>query len=629
MKIQIVNQINEQECGVCALTSLHNYYYKEEQLKKEQVLDKSQIDNTGMAIIDFEVLGNKLGLECESYEIQWAEFLNLRINNYFVLLLSTASATNHYVVAKKTKKSIEIFDSCSNEKKTLSFDKIKQMFTGIIILVNKKPGKLFGKTFGKASTLLLFDAKFVIFNLFLSLLILLTSIGCASFLNWIIDLAISKSSINNLLTISFTFLLVYFLNDLMSYISGLYTSNQSRNYLILFTNKILSCIGNKRNDFLFKVDQNWIYKIDECIYNLATFCVVEVNKFITNIIFSIICVCIIGSINYWLLIFCVLFGAIEVIFFIFRYRKKKEVFLSIIRSENKNTVFYKQLIKSLSSEVWETKKMNLIQRIKNNYSSIYKNFNDVTLFRSNNNLIKSFFKGLMEVALVVTMGYLVISTKTLSIGNLTFVVSAFGLYRASINDICDYFLAKQEFDIYWQVYKDLTTVSNLNEKYTFEMGEDVKNITFFLDNQKILLSSNKNNRGISYSALELLSKSSIIQINNKKLDLNSEKTINKFILVDEKSNINPSLFLEILENNPILFSQYIRYFQLDLSEKEQSFYNCLIINLLTLLNEKNKIILIDGLLQYVKKKDKIVIKEIINKIQKNNAVFIIGKEEND
>ena len=70
VKIQIVNQINEQECGVCALTSLHNYYYKEDQLKKEQVLDKSQIDNTGMAIIDFEVLGNKLGLECESYEIQ-------------------------------------------------------------------------------------------------------------------------------------------------------------------------------------------------------------------------------------------------------------------------------------------------------------------------------------------------------------------------------------------------------------------------------------------------------------------------------------------------------------------------------------------------------------------------------
>lgn len=629
MKIQIVNQINEQECGVCALTSLHNYYYKEDQLKKEQVLDKSQIDNTGMAIIDFEVLGNKLGLECESYEIQWAEFLNLHINNYFVLLLSTASTSNHYVVAKKIKRGIEIFDSCSSEKKILSFDKIKTMFTGIIILVNKQPGKLFDKTFGKASTLLLFDAKFVIFNLLLSLLILLTSIGCASFLNWIIDLAISKSSINNLLTISFTFLLVYFLNDLMSYISGLYTSSQSRNYLVLFTNKILSCIGNKKSDFLFKVDQNWIYKIDECIYNLATFCVVEVNKFITNIIFSIICICIIGSINYWLLIFCVLFGGIEVIFFVFRYRKKKEVFLSIIRSENKNTIFYKQLIKSLSSEVWETKKKNLIQRIKNNYGSIYKNFNDVTLFRSNNNLIKSLFKGLMEVALVVTMGYLVISTKTLSIGNLTFVVSAFGLYRASINDICDYFLAKQEFDVYWQVYKDLTTVSNLNEKHSFQFDLDVKTITFFLENEKVLLSTNKNNKGIHFSAIDLLSKSSFIQINDKKFDMNKEETMNRLVLLDEKSNVNIPLFLQILENNPILFSQYIRYFQLDVNKQEQSFYDCLVINLLTLLNEENKIILIDNLMQYIKKKDKIVVKEIINKIQKNNAVFIMGKEEND
>ena len=242
---------------MCVLTSLHNYFYKHNILNKEQVLNKSHIDNNGMTIFDFEVLGNKLGLECESYQVEWSEFNNLKINNYFVLLLSTnIPGENHFVIARKNKKIIEIYDSSYSKMKSLSFDDLKRIFLNVIILVNKNPSELFNKTFGKTRTLLLFDGKFVLINLLLSLLILATSIGCASFLNWIIDIAISKSSINNLLTISFIFILVYFLNDILTYISNLYVSNQTKNYLMLFTSKILNTIGNKYFDFFNKVDQN-------------------------------------------------------------------------------------------------------------------------------------------------------------------------------------------------------------------------------------------------------------------------------------------------------------------------------------------------------------------------------------
>jgi len=69
MRIDIVNQTNEQECGVCVLTSLHNYYYKHNIIEKQQILDESKINIDGMSIFDFEVCANKLGLQCESYEI--------------------------------------------------------------------------------------------------------------------------------------------------------------------------------------------------------------------------------------------------------------------------------------------------------------------------------------------------------------------------------------------------------------------------------------------------------------------------------------------------------------------------------------------------------------------------------
>ncbi|MCQ3915682.1 MAG: hypothetical protein MJ195_03000 [Mycoplasmoidaceae bacterium] len=46
------------------------------------------------------------------------------------------------------------------------------------------------------------------------------------------------------------------------------------------------------------------------------------------------------------------------------------------------------------------------------------------------------------------MSYLVIKHSELSIGKLTFVISAFALYTNSTSEIANYFLYKLEFDVY-------------------------------------------------------------------------------------------------------------------------------------------------------------------------------------
>lgn len=630
MKLQIISQINEQECGVCAITSLHNYFYKHNQLTKEQVLDKSQISNLGMTLFDLEVLGQHVGLECESYEVKWAEFLNLKISGYFILLVATNDGqTNHYVIARKNKKQIEIFDSSSNQPIKLSYNDFKSMYLNVVVLVKKQPSKLFDKVFGKTKTLLIFDIKFVLINLLLSVLVLCTSIVCASFLNWIIDLAIDKSSINNLITISFIFILVYCLNDLLTYISSLYVSNQTRTYFMLFTSKILKNLPNKKFDFLNKVDKQWIYKIDECVYNISNFCIIEINKFITNIIFACICICIIGSINYWLLIFCLLFMVVEFVFFLFSYKKKKEKFLNLVRSENKNTIFYKRLINSLESDIWESRRRKLIFQIKDNYSYIYKNFSDVNLFRGNTNLFKSLIKGVLEIIMIALMGYFVITSNNLTIGSITFLIASFSLFRTSCNDICNYFLAKLEFDIYWQVYKDLTNVSNMQLNKEILNFREINKLTFICNGREINLFQNKANNQIKDNCLNLFIKSQKIKIENQDVDINIIETKNKFILIDEFTKPDTQTFLNEFENNFSLYGQYVRYFKLDLNKKKQSFYDCIIINLLSLLGEREKIILIDSLNKYIRKKDKLVIKQLINRIRKHNSVFLVGKEEYD
>ena len=627
MGIEIINQTNEQECGVCALMALHNHFYKES-IGKEQVLEQSHISEEGMTIFDLEALGKQLGLECESYEVKYSEFLNLKINNYFILLLATGNATNHYVVARKQKKYIEIYDSCSSDVNKISYKQLEKMFLNVIVLVKKQPNKTFNKVFGKASTLLMFDLKFVLLNLGLSILILACSIGTASFLNFIIDLAINKSSINNLITISFIFILIYFANDLLTYVSNLYMSRHIKNYFVLFTNKILSSLETKKPDFLFKVDKNWIFKADECVYNIANFCVLEINKFITSIIFTITCICIIGSLQYYLLIFVFAYLIVQFIFFLFSYRKKKEVFILVVRNENNNANHYKNLIFSLSNEMWLTKRQNIITKIKSNYSNIYKNYYDTILFKSNTDLFKSLLKSLCDICIIALMSVLIIKTNKLSIGKLTFVISAFALFKNSTADLFGYFLSRVEFDVYWQVYKDLTQVSNVNHKTKFILDEKIKTISFKSDDWNVVLTNNEKAEIVHHRLVDLVRNNHQILVNGKQQEL-SKEFIDSIIIFDQRSSANSQLLISNIENNPEEYAQYLKYFNLDLNESIPSFYHQLIINFLTLLHEKKKLIFIDDVMSCIKPKDKLVVKQLINKIRKNNTVFVVGKEEND
>lgn len=624
--MKIVQQINEQECGICVLTALHNHLYHH-YISKEQILEQSNVVENGMSIFDFESVGQKLGLECESYELNYAEFSNLKINNYFVLLLATQESNSHYVIARKRKKYIELYDSSNSKMSKISYTDLQKVFMNVIILIRKKANKVFNKTFSNASTLLLFDLKFILLNTSLSILILMLSVISASFLNYIIDLAVLKSSLTNLITICFIFIFFYLANDILSYISNLYMTRNVKNNLVLFTSKILSSLETKKANFLNKVDKNWIYKVDECVYNVANFCIVEVNKLITNIIFLAVCICIIGSIQYYLLIFVFLYAIVDFIFFLFSYQKKKDIFIKIVRSENTNIHQYRNLINSLSNELWQTKRKSIIQRIKSNYSNIYKNYSDSILFKNNSYVFKSMLKSIFEICAIGLMSYLIIKHNSLSIGRLTFVISAFALYKNSVDGTFEYFLIQIEFKVYWQVYKDITHVGNVDNSRTIVLKEKIKSISFVCSNKQIEFKALKTNH-IFKDTIDLIKDCNKLVVNKRSIKMNKQ-IWESIIVFDQRAKPDISLLMYQIEIKPELYSQYIRYFNIDLNKANPTFYENLIINFLNLLSEKQKLIFIDDILQYIKSKDMIIIKQIINHIKKHNVVFINEKEEHD
>ena len=163
MELKITKQTNEKECGVCVLTSLHNYYYNDN-LDKTEVLNRCNISETGTTIFDLENCAKEVGLELESYEVLFNEFCNLKINKIFILLIQSNDG-KHFVAAKKIKNGLLIFDSSYSKPKQISYKELEKIFLNVLILVDKKPNPLFKKIFTNISSLLMFDLKFVLLNI--------------------------------------------------------------------------------------------------------------------------------------------------------------------------------------------------------------------------------------------------------------------------------------------------------------------------------------------------------------------------------------------------------------------------------------------------------------------------------
>lgn len=137
-RINITQQTNKYECGVCVLTSLYNYYYHSKQISKQQILDKASINENGLTIFDFEILANKFNLETDSYEINWTEFENLKVYYPFVCLIKSKFENNHYVIVVKNKKHIFVYDSCYFKPKKYSYANFRRVFCNVLIFIKKQ-----------------------------------------------------------------------------------------------------------------------------------------------------------------------------------------------------------------------------------------------------------------------------------------------------------------------------------------------------------------------------------------------------------------------------------------------------------------------------------------------------------
>lgn len=131
--MEITRQNSPNECGVCVINSFVKHFYNNS--NKFEVLNAANISENGLSIFDFENLGQKFGLFIESYECEWSEFVELKNNKYYGMLINKNQGM-HYIIVYKKKDCLKIYDSDSGIFE-LQYNQFKEKFAGIIFDVSK------------------------------------------------------------------------------------------------------------------------------------------------------------------------------------------------------------------------------------------------------------------------------------------------------------------------------------------------------------------------------------------------------------------------------------------------------------------------------------------------------------
>jgi ABC-type bacteriocin/lantibiotic exporter with double-glycine peptidase domain len=307
--MEITEQINSNECGICVINSFIKHYYKID--KKLELLNDANLKTDGLSLFDFEKLCLKNGLEAASYEIKWNEFETYESNKYFSLLLREKEGC-HYVVALKKGKEIKIFDSCHGEEKA-KIEEIKEKFAGVLIEIEKTSFKIEKNQINAKKLLKRINFKFFSISLIIRITLMAFLIIENKYFQIIIDKIIPGKEIDVLCSISFIFILIGVFSVLEKYIFAILGNKEVLRLFLFYSDLFFEKLKLKNNSFFEKISKNNLFYVRGAIFRIASFITVDVNTFIVDILTLMSCSIVVMIYQPWsafLIIACISFNSL-------------------------------------------------------------------------------------------------------------------------------------------------------------------------------------------------------------------------------------------------------------------------------------------------------------------------------
>ncbi|MEF9985057.1 MAG: cysteine peptidase family C39 domain-containing protein [Malacoplasma sp.] len=653
--MKVIYQEYEYECGICVLSMIHNFLYKTK-LDKQLIKNEILYSKKGMSLEDFETNSLILGFESTSYKIPYDEFINSKINDYFITCINSDNAY-HYVICKIIRNSVVIYDSAKGKYK-ISLDEFKKIFTKIIVIFKKR--EQYNYIFKEKNIVnkkLFFDHDYRFCFLFILLegiiffSTLLSSIFIKVFIN---DIFPTKNTYSLIFTILF-FLILYIFNSLMEMLIKYFKFKKFKNIFKLNFYIYLNIMKYKSKSFFDKIDR-------KIIYQFLNFINIEIEKkyfLIPSSIFDIFSVVVLIIFIAFTSPYFIFVIAISVIFSIalslIKKTSNEKYYNELELSNNQITNDLNNFYSFLENEKNYFKTKSFVSNLQNQIKSNFNISSKKMFLDSLDSSMFIFLDKFIFLILSLVSSLIVFELNVnIQISSILLSFTLLNLLNNSINNIMELF---SKIPIY---KKSKVYINDLERLFNIELNNDglsiddikeisLENISFNYDNtnKQIFNSLNLNllndsfisgKNGIGKSTLfRLLSldyETKIGDIFFNKINIKnlSKKCIYEKVILQSsdsvKTNLDFSTLLSINEDLKAKIISLIKKLNINLgnlSKENLSKGEIQIINFLSLLEEKNKLILLDESLSNVDDEMVLYLFENFKKyIWENNFVLFIS-----
>lgn len=659
MSIKIIEQDYDNECGICALATMHNYFYPKDIINKSSLIEISNLTDKGLNLYDLEVIGNKINLNIETYELNISEFYDLNYYEYFITFVS-GNGMNHFVICKRDKSNILLYDF-DGRKYIYTYEEFKNIYNNIFIKVQKKIVKDFNIDLYKYNKKIFFEYPnnyfFISIVIFVEIFSMFLNMISNGFIKILIDKIIPLQMINELIYIALFFIVINLMNFIFFYLLNIWKMNKYesifKNHIHLYT----FFLKNKNKIFFEKFSKEIICEYPNAISHLIIKKYFLIPSLIADIFICIFLVSII-FINSYIFIFPFLINAFFIVIFgLIKLKNNNKNYNALNINKNKIEISYKNfydfiinekdsnklnsLEENWHKELWEFNKINKISNIFNSTIDLFDNSISKFIFIS--------FASLFSYSIVTTL-----NNQKITISNLIFLTSILTMLTSTFNDIFSFVCSIPLYKKSNRILNDFVSIHNIQfNEYGLSINNVEKimfnNLNFSYKDEKIIFKNfnktfsngdlliGRNGVGkttlfkiISMDYLDNNQLEKSYLINDLELSkINLQKMFNNIIYIPSNSQNIKINFENLLNNKDKEIRDFtynlISKLKINFSDDKHSKGEQQIINAISLLDYKNKIILFDESFSNINEQYyEIVYKDIKNFLEKNNFVLWIS-----
>ena len=620
--MNITYQNHENHCGICVINSLIKHYFKTSNFN--EILTNANISTKGLNIFEFESLCLKYGILAETYETNVIELEKLNINDYFVLVVYNNN-NNHFVIAKKIKNGIKIYDSAKG-KYVLDYQQLSKIFANIFIKISKIKSKQLIKLNSKKWTNYL-NINLILLGTLINIIIASLSICFGLFMNYILDLCIVSENIKNLIIICFSFVVISCLKHLFNYSLIFFNAKYIKEQFYFYKSKLINNLFNKKSGLFNKVHKNNFFILNTAIITICNFNVCTIPIMISNLIIGLICICILISNSFYFLISLIILIGFQIFYLITNLNFQRQSLENNIKNANKISIYSNQYIQNEKCYNNYFISNELKENLNNEFNTSLRNNIFQSITSNKLSLIFNLFQDILFITTSFMSIIMIWNDNNLTIGKILFIINIQLLLTNNISEISNFFIQLFIYKKMNHVYLSFCDINTINNKSTIVINkiDSIKEVK----NNKLnnLINGKIYHRNNFYELSNCLLNQS--QTENYKIKINDYFTskINQNWLKESVYYFNHEINFAIgnldydtISNNVTI--DCIKKFNLKIDEP-QDINEIIMLNVLKLFCCKNKIIILDKYLNNLPYKyKKYICNHIINELIKNNFILI-------